>query len=455
MNASGVSDFEPQGLVVAYHEALRRDPGPALAAAARVRAGYAERGVDLMPWSGWPLRPFFIERRKLDFIAQSVQQQLARLRSLMATQAADPARLAARLGLPAGFVAAVALPEVLRSRTFLGLMRPDGFLFQDRFVLTELNVGNGAYVSNAYTEALAAQVAADPVLGALGLDARAAARPFVAWIELLRRRLGRPRARRRLALLTPEREWRQVLSWEKRVADHVAEGIRLLAEAGIDAEVVLAADLELGEHGWPQRRGDLAPFHAVAFITVGASLLEAEGAAIEPFTRLRLGRAPLLKPLAALLFEKGCLPWLSALGPGPLAAPDGFRFEVAATEFPDPGRAVAYRTRQDEWVMKRAYSGKNTQVGVAQPGRAWQRALAWGLGGQAYVMQRYQALPQTVVPVTTDGRSIAWVQVSVELSPFIVDGRYAGALVRYAPSSPGIVLSPPPPGLGLGAVLAV
>ena len=44
--------------------------------------------------------------------------------------------------------------------------------------------------------------------------------------------------------------------------------------------------------------------------------------------------------------------------------------------------------------------------------------------------------------------------VRFEVSPFIIDGDYAGAFVRYAPDREGVLLSPSPGDVGMTLVLA-
>jgi hypothetical protein len=40
------------------------------------------------------------------------------------------------------------------------------------------------------------------------------------------------------------------------------------------------------------------------------------------------------------------------------------------------------------------------------------------------------------------------------LSPFLVDGRYVGAIARYAPDAEGLIMSPPPENMGLTNVFS-
>jgi hypothetical protein len=69
-------------------------------------------------------------------------------------------------------------------------------------------------------------------------------------------------------------------------------------------------------------------------------------------------------------------------------------------------------------------------------------------------MQRYLRLPRTTLPVSRDGVTIEWIPVRVELSPFVIEGAYAGAIARYAPDAEGLILSPPPPEMGMTMVYA-
>ena len=49
-------------------------------------------------------------------------------------------------------------------------------------------------------------------------------------------------------------------------------------------------------------------------------------------------------------------------------------------------------------------------------------------------------------------KDIHWIDVRVEVSPFIVDGEYCGAIARYAPDAQGLILSPPPADMGMTIV---
>lgn len=458
MTASPSLSFERDDVVAAYHDRLRRNPGPVLELAARVREAHAERGIDLLDWSGWPLRPFFVDRARLDFIAQGLHAQLDHLRRAMNRRAGNPEALAAELGLSPAFVSALELSPALRSPELLNLLRPDGFLYGDRFVLSEINFGNGVLVSNAYTEVLHPQHSADPILAEMGLSGSDVPRPFQAYLAMVRRRLRHPRRRRQVALLAHAWEWQVINSWEKRVRDQVDEAVRHMAEAGLDAVIVHEDDLVMGEDGWPRRRQDDLKFHAVLQITIGTSFMdEPERLAgdLAAFAAPRFGKAPFIKPLVSLCFDKGAMPWLQQAAPWPLPGPDDFRLEMAETAFPEVAQATDYRLDKDAWVLKRAYDGKDTHVGVSTPGRRWNRVLEQAVGNREYVIQRYHSLPETVVPVTPDGKSIEWVTVRVEVSPFVIEGRYAGAAVRYAPSAEGLVMSPPPVGMGFGTILPV
>lgn len=458
MSALPFPCFERADVVEAYHERLRRDPGPVLELAARVREAHQARGIDLLDWSGWPLRPFFVDRARLDFIARGLHHQLDQLRRAMGRQAKDPVALAASLGLPPAFVSALQLTPALRSPELLSLLRPDGFLYGDRFVLSEINFGNGVLVSNAYTEVLHPQHAADPILAELGLAPDGLPRPFQAYLAMVRRRLRHPVRRRKVALLAHAWEWKVINGWEKRVRDQIDEAIRHMADAGLDAVVVHEDDLVVGADGWPYHKDEDLKFHAVLQITIGTSFMdEPERLAgdLAAFAAPRFGKAPFIKPLVSLCFDKGTMPWLQSAAAWPLAGPDGFRLEMADTHFPHLDDATRYRLDKDAYVLKRAYDGKDTHVGVSTPGRRWNRVLDQAVGSREYVIQKYHSLPETVVPVTPDGKSIEWVTVRVEVSPFVIEGRYAGAAVRYAPSAEGLVMSPPPVGMGFGTILPV
>ena len=47
------------------------------------------------------------------------------------------------------------------------------------------------------------------------------------------------------------------------------------------------------------------------------------------------------------------------------------------------------------------------------------------------------------------------VEMMVEISPFLIQGRFCGAVARYAPFSESVVLSTPPDDMGMTLVYAV
>ena len=74
--------------------------------------------------------------------------------------------------------------------------------------------------------------------------------------------------------------------------------------------------------------------------------------------------------------------------------------------------------------------------------------LATALAGRDYVLQPYERMSVAELPVVRGGR-IEWVDFSVELSLFIYQGQYGGGFARVMPAAEGLVMSPPPAGLGL------
>ena len=168
------------------------------------------------------------------------------------------------------------------------------------------------------------------------------------------------------------------------------------------------------------------------------------------WTGARVGKTPLLSPLSGLCLDKGTLPWVARHLPS-----SDFRIEIPETHVPTAEREVEYRLTREKWVLKRAFDGKDTHAGCSTPGRVWNKVVARALASGGYIMQDYKPMPTSLVPVSRDGETIDWVPVSFELSPFLVEGRFAGGAVRYAPQAAGLVMSPPPPGMGFALAAAV
>jgi hypothetical protein len=157
---------------------------------------------------------------------------------------------------------------------------------------------------------------------------------------------------------------------------------------------------------------------------------------------------PIVKPLAAALMDKGVLPMMGELERGfaPRNA-SGFRFELAPTHFADERRYA-----KDDWVLKRAFCGKETHVGVSTSAKDWAAATKQREG---YVAQRYVSMPRARIPVFVDEKHLEHVESRVELSSFIFDGYFGGGAARHAPSAEGLVMSNPPEGYGFSTVFAV
>jgi len=114
---------------------------------------------------------------------------------------------------------------------------------------------------------------------------------------------------------------------------------------------------------------------------------------------------------------------------------------------------VTHRLHREDFVLKRSFVDKHTFAGIATGGRLWNRMLERALAEGGYLLQGYRPMSQATVPVLLDER-IEWLPVRFEVSPFIIDGAFAGAMVRYGPDVDGVVLSPPPDGMGFGLVYA-
>ncbi len=466
---------EDRERVAAFDARLRKRKSEVVDAAARHCERYAARKITTLKGIGWPLRPLFIRRPVLDFIASALVRSFDALRRALLDLVPDLDALARAVPIDRRVLEGLDLASTLADADLVAsILRPDGFHYEDRFVLSEVNFGNGTIVSNAYSEVMYDFFAGagSAVLRDLGLDAaRGIPRPFRALIDLLRARLppGRPikgghpprtpRAAPFVALLAHRFEHEVILGWPERVIQQLYFAQAMLREAGLENRVVFEDENAVDAGGVASIRADGQEVDLVIRITIGTSFMdepERLRGDLAAIAGLRAGRAPIVKPLASLLFDKGTMPFLGQLDVGPLAdAETGLRFELAATEFPESEKAVVYRTDRADWVLKRAFDGKDTQIGATTHGRLWNRTLHAALATKDYVIQRYQSLPTTVMPVCVDGKNVEWIPVRVEISPFIIEGRYAGAIARYAPDREGLILSPPPEDMGMTTIFAV
>lgn len=450
--------LEEQDAVAAFDRALKQNKRAVLEHRQTLRQRYAQQGVTVLPDGGWPLRPLFVPRRALEFLARALHRQFDALRRRLIPVAADPTALSRHIPLPSDLYRSVDMRAGLRSRNLLSIMRPDGFLLNNGFLLTEVNFGNGAMVSNAYSETLFHLFAGSPAFkgGSWAPKARLG-RPFAATLQMIRARLAGVE-RPRVALLAHHWEHKTILGWEPRVIQQLYFAQRLMQRAGIRNVLVNEEDLVVDRGGVARTRKDNKPVDAVVMVTIGTSFMDEPHRLLGDLKHLRgsrVGRAPLIKPLASLCMDKGTMPFMHQELSWPCVMDDWFHVDLASTAFPVRRHAAEYRLHRERYVLKRAFDGKDTVIGVATGGRQWNAAVDDAVDQHGYVIQEYVQLPRTTMPISPDGKHIEWVQVRVELSPFIVDGRYAGAIARFAPDAEGIIMSPPPPDMGMTCVYAV
>lgn len=271
--------------------------------------------------------------------------------------------------------------------------------------------------------------------------------------ELARPSGGRPR----VALLAHSYEWKTILDYPKRVVQQIHYARKRLAAAGIDTFLVHEDDLFVDARGRARIRGQRKPVDLVLLITICTSFIDEPRRLRSDLRCLRggsVGDVRLAKPLVSLGFDKGTLPFFGAMKGWPMRAGDDFRLEIVPTFFPGPKEARRLEREKNQWVLKKAFDGKDTHVGVSTKKRLWRQVLEVATQTKDYVSQRYASMPRARMPMLIDDRHLEWVDVRVELSPFIYEGRFGGALARYAPDAEGLVLSPPPEGMGLTTVFS-
>lgn len=403
--------------------------------------------MDLMPWRGWPLRPFFFPEQLMQSVSAGVHEIVGGWCQKAAARSAQD--LSQELGLDVEFLKRISTREAFSSPNFTHYMRPDGFLSTEGFVFCEINFGNGLSVSNSYTDVLADYHSQD------GLSYPPLLRPFQRYLDLLQELLNQSessQATPRVGLLSHSHEYKVIHSWQKRVGDLVAHARHLMVRRGWEPIVLHEDDVFLDDRGQACWKRDGRALDLIACITINTSFMDEP----ERFEReyahwagCQVGRTPFFKPLAALCLDKGTL---ASLRPSSQSDVD---VRPAETHFPLARRAAEYRLERERFVLKRAFDGKDTYVGTSCNGRIWNRMIQRVLDGKDYVMQSYHPMPQTLLPISTDGTDLQWVQVSFEFSPFLVGGEFAGGIVRYAPAKEGLIMSPPPEDMGLGIALAV
>lgn len=399
------------------------------------------QGYDLLPWQGWPLRPFFFSLATLNSLSSQLTEALKNWGN--ASESKPAAELAEELRLDADALETLDYRSAFTDPNFTGFLRPDGFLFKDHYTVVEVNFGNGLLVSQAYADLLADYHRES------GLTAP---RPFEAYLDFLRTLTDEEPET--VGILACASEYETIMSWEKRVGDMVRFGRALFHSRGWSTVLLHEDDVEVSPEGKAVVRDSQKTLDLIVPLTINSTFFDDPDllrGRYQHWTGCRVGRTPFFSPLSALCVDKGTLPWIA---PHLTGTPE-FSVVIPPTEPPTEERAPVYRLNKDDWVLKRAFDGKDTHVGCSTYGRVWNARLAYALKSGGYVMQRYRPMPTTILPITPDGETIEWIEVSFEFSPFLVADKFAGSIVRYAPKATGLIMSPPPDNMGLGVAVAV
>lgn len=451
--------LQDQHLVLELDRLLRRHVSEVRDYTWAFHRRWKRKGVTTIRGTGWAVRPFLLPLSRLQFIASSFHGALSTLRSAIQAAAAKRGAVTRLLPVHPEFEALFDVAGGASSPAFLSHFRPDGFLFENRFLLSEINYGNGILISCGYTEASADYWRNHPLIKRLGWDIeRMHCRPLP-WYVNVARRFVRPGPAPSVALLSHSEEWKTILGYPKRVMDQIRFVCRQFGEAGMHARTVTEQDVSVDRRGNLRFDADGRKVDLLMFITVGSTFLDRpellrKGGALHHLTRPRIGDTWVLKPLAGLMVDKGALPLLGRIDAS-RQMEDGFRFEIPHTEYPIEGGAQRYLRRRADWVIKRSFDGKDTSVGATSTPEAWRSAVDAAVDGYNYVAQRYVSIPRAEVPVFVDEKHLEWVPSRVELSPFIYDGAFGGAGVRHAPDAEGVVMTDFPEGYGYSIALAV
>ncbi len=439
--------------LLAAHVSEVRDYTQAFHARAR------EAGIVTIDGAGWAVRPMLLPADRLRFVGTAFHRAMELLRRDIRDLSTKPGGMEQSYPFGPALEGALDVAAGCESPFFHSHYRPDGFLFEDRYQLSEINFGNGILVSIAYTEWTAQYWARHPVLRRMGLHrARYHPRPFQRYIAAVRR-AARPVERPTIAFLAHSAELAELRGFPERVFRQIDFGVQQFEAAGLSVRIVDETGIALDRSGEPIFASDGTAIDAVVLITVNTSFLDqpehfAPGGPFHRFRGARIGSVAIVKPLAGLLMDKGALPRLGALGPRRTMA-DGFAFDVAHTEHPSRNLPGWYEADQAGWVIKRAFDGKDTHPGIARTPTDWVRRVSRATRGPGYVAQRYVSMPKARIPVLVDGEHLEWVESRVETSSFMIGGRNVGTGIRHAPDAEGHVMTDFPDGYGYTTALAL
>jgi hypothetical protein len=454
---------EDQSCVDAWHAALLKDEARVVEAVQTVRNTLHRERLEMLPDVGVALRPLFLSKTTIDGIVGALVTQMGALRDDLLRVIDETGSLPPDVRVRPGLFTRLDVKGALRDRGFLTALRPDVFLYDDAALMSEPNMGNGYLVSAAYPDVVDRVLRALPCAAALSSTMRDMPRPLEGIIDMIARRL-KPHDDAEppfVALLMHHEEHEIILSWPTRVIRLIEYFSRQLLARGIRSAVVHEDELVVDGEGRAATR-DGARVALVFQIPIGTHFLfdpERFDDELAHLAGTHVGDAPFLMPLTHLAIDKGTMPRIGALEGWPVVLDDGTEVRAIDTLYADEMDAPTLRLEKDAFIVKRSFEGKDTHIGKGTPARRWNRVLDAILGDDAparddYVVQPYVPLPETDMPILRDGR-IEIVPVSVELSLFILDGEHAGTFARYAPTTDGVVLSPPPDDMGFTLVSLV
>ncbi len=413
---------------------------------------WKKQGVDTLHGIGIPLRPLFIPRARLDAVAAGFHEGMERIVAALRRDAKDPKAL--HRHVPIGEKLIRRLRGGLESPHTLTWFRPDGMLLKDRYVVGELNYGNGVVVSIGYTECLFDLFTHHPAMQSAGFGRSSLDRPFMGWLAAIEAAIDYHRPAH-VALVAHHEEWPFVVDDSPRVRHQVEQAVKRLLARGLHVSIVHEDAVFIDAKGRARVKGATMPVDCFVVTTISCSFIDDPSPLDGPAKLLagvEVAGAPIVKPLIGIAMDKGVMPWANAVGAFPVECSDGSFVVAPETLFVGPDAKPWMLENQQQLVIKRSFVGKDTVIGVASDEASWAAAVERS-ANREYVVQQYQPLPRTELPVLIDGR-VEWIPVRVEFTPFIVHGRYSGALARYAPDAPGLILSPPPEGMGMTMVCA-
>lgn len=117
------------------------------------------------------------------------------------------------------------------------------------------------------------------------------------------------------------------------------------------------------------------------------------------------------------------IPWTRRLADLETQDPSGNKIEMAKF----------LRENRERVVLKPSYGTQDVLLGMATPIADWDKMVAQYAGNKDWVVQEYIPVPTLRLPVIQN-KKVTLPQKYYNVNPFVINGRYAGALGRFSDS---------------------